>query len=27
MSDAARAWSKPNATQDVVAIAEEVANG
>jgi UDP-N-acetylglucosamine--N-acetylmuramyl-(pentapeptide) pyrophosphoryl-undecaprenol N-acetylglucosamine transferase len=27
MSDAARAWSKPNATQDVVAIAEEVACG
>jgi len=27
LSDAARAWSKPNATQDVVAIAEEVACG
>ena len=27
MSDAARAWSKPNATRDVVAIAEEVACG
>ena len=27
MSDAARAWSKPNATHDVVAIAEEVACG
>jgi len=27
MSDAARAWSKPNATQDMVAIAEEVACG
>ena len=27
MSDDARAWSKPNATQDVVSIAEEVACG